>query len=143
MKNIDKKCVACGELLVPSQYARRVREDGTTFSEEDHLVCRNFPFCKLAEKEVDIKVTCERLFQRLVELEDSFKGGAIAPGTAINNMISSRDIDQVQKIEKHLIEMERLDDMPKANLLEIYTNEEIGSKAREVLRRRRVEGDFE
>ena len=50
MKNIDKKCCECGELLRSSQYASRVPQDGTVVGIDDRLVCRNFPFCKFAEK---------------------------------------------------------------------------------------------
>lgn len=141
MKNIDKKCSECGELLRSSQYASRVPQDGTVVRMDDHLVCRNFPFCKLAEKEVDKKVTCNRLFQRLIELRDGFKDVS-TPKKPIINIISSRDIDQLRNIETYLIERECLDEMPKDELFKIYTDDKLGPKAREVLRKRRIEGDL-
>ena len=53
MNNEKEKCEKCGELLKSSQYARLKREGETTEKEYENLVCRNYPECSLAEKEVD------------------------------------------------------------------------------------------
>ncbi len=52
MSNQDKKCEECGEVLQPSQYARLKREGEPSVKASDNLVCRNYPACKQAEKEV-------------------------------------------------------------------------------------------
>ena len=133
MSELNKKCGLCGETLLPSQYARR----------DDHLVCRNFPFCKMAEKEVDKKVACKRVFQRLVELKGRSKNGVIAPGKGVNVNLPFRDIDQLRIAENYLIEMGCLDELTKDELLKIYADEELGPKVREIFRRRRAEGDLD
>jgi hypothetical protein len=45
-------CDGCGAELKPSQYARRIQDDGTALNANDVLVCRNYPACSKAEKEV-------------------------------------------------------------------------------------------
>lgn len=46
-------CDSCGEPKKPSQYARAVNEDGAAKKATDVLVCRNYPNCEKAEKEVN------------------------------------------------------------------------------------------
>lgn len=48
-----KFCEECGAELKRSQYARRKLEDGTSVDVDDVLVCRNYPACSKAEKEVN------------------------------------------------------------------------------------------
>jgi len=42
----------CGEELKPSQFAREIREGEEPKRREEVLVCRNFPDCPKAEKEI-------------------------------------------------------------------------------------------
>lgn len=53
MEITNEKCKGCGEILKPSQYANLKREGEPAEKENEHLVCRNYPNCKVAEKEVD------------------------------------------------------------------------------------------
>mgnify|MGYP001608947151 CR=1 FL=1 len=55
MEKIRKTCEHCGAELKPSQYARRIKDDGTAAKASENLVCRNFPNCPKAEKEVNGK----------------------------------------------------------------------------------------
>jgi hypothetical protein len=48
----NKKCEKCGETLKPSQYASLKKEGEPAVKAEDNLVCRNFPDCSKAEKEI-------------------------------------------------------------------------------------------
>lgn len=50
-KNVEC-CEECGEPLKTSQYARVKREGEQASKTTDNLVCRNFPDCPKAEKEV-------------------------------------------------------------------------------------------
>lgn len=52
MNNQDKKCEKCGELLKPTQYATLKRECNLAVEINEDLVCRNYPACKNAEKEI-------------------------------------------------------------------------------------------
>ncbi len=52
MSNQNKKCEECGEPLKPSQYANLKREGEPAIRAEENLVCRNYPACKKAEKEI-------------------------------------------------------------------------------------------
>jgi hypothetical protein len=52
MNNSTEKCDTCGELLKPSQYARLKKEGQPASNVNDHLVCRNYPACEKAEKEI-------------------------------------------------------------------------------------------
>jgi hypothetical protein len=47
-----KKCEACGGPLKPSQYARLKREGEPAEKAFENLVCRNYPACPKAEKEI-------------------------------------------------------------------------------------------
>lgn len=51
MKKETKICEACEVELKPSQYARKIQDDGTVLNANDVLVCRNYPACSKAEKE--------------------------------------------------------------------------------------------
>ncbi len=53
MTNESKKCEKCGELLKPSQFASLKREGEPAEKEYENLVCRNYPKCPNAEKEVN------------------------------------------------------------------------------------------
>ncbi len=56
MATLDKdieKCETCGEPLKPSQYARLKREGEPAKKATENLVCRNYPACSNAEKEVE------------------------------------------------------------------------------------------
>ncbi len=55
MVKITKNCKYCGAELKPSQYARRIKDDGTAVKASENLVCRNYPNCAKAEKEVRSK----------------------------------------------------------------------------------------
>lgn len=55
MVNSIKKCEECGEVLRESQYARKVKDDGVIIGANEELVCRNYPSCSKAEKEVNGK----------------------------------------------------------------------------------------
>jgi len=50
-KNIEK-CEVCGEPLKPSQYAKLKREGEPAEKASENLVCRNYPACPKAEKEI-------------------------------------------------------------------------------------------
>jgi len=50
-ENIEK-CEACGEPLKPSQYAKLKREGEPAEKASGNLVCRNYPACSRAEKEI-------------------------------------------------------------------------------------------
>jgi len=52
MNNTNKKCDSCGELLKSSQYARLKKEGEQSKKDAEVLVCRNYPTCNKAEKEV-------------------------------------------------------------------------------------------
>lgn len=52
MSSQNKKCDECGELLGPSQYAKLKREGEPAVKMDEDLVCRNYPACKKAEKEI-------------------------------------------------------------------------------------------
>lgn len=52
MNNQNKRCDECGELLQLSQYLSLKREGEPAAKMDEHLVCRNYPSCKKAEKEV-------------------------------------------------------------------------------------------
>ncbi len=54
MKKTVKKCEKCGVELKPSQYARKLKKDGTALKEADSLICRNYPECVKAEKDCEI-----------------------------------------------------------------------------------------
>lgn len=47
-----KKCNKCGQTLKYSQYASLKLEDQPTVKIEGNLVCRNYPECNVAEKEI-------------------------------------------------------------------------------------------
>ena len=49
---MNRKCETCGVELKPTQYARKVKLDGTHVKASEVLVCRNYPDCPKAEKEV-------------------------------------------------------------------------------------------
>lgn len=53
MEIIIKKCNKCGEILKSSQYAKLKRDGEPAEKENENLVCRNYPNCDIAEKEVD------------------------------------------------------------------------------------------
>jgi hypothetical protein len=53
MNDLIQKCVKCGELLKPSQYARKKPEGQPAVKSDETLVCRNYPKCSLAEKEIN------------------------------------------------------------------------------------------
>lgn len=48
----DKNCENCEESLKPSQYAVKKEEGEPAVKEDDDLVCRNYPACEKAEKEI-------------------------------------------------------------------------------------------
>ena len=48
----QEKCEECGEFLKPSQYARLKRPGEPSEKENENLVCRNYPKCSQAEKEI-------------------------------------------------------------------------------------------
>jgi hypothetical protein len=52
VSNLNQKCEDCGEDLKPSQYASRKNEGNLTIKDNEDLVCRNYPDCEKAEKEV-------------------------------------------------------------------------------------------
>jgi len=52
MDDLAKKCEECDEPLRSSQYARLKREGEPASDARDNLVCRNYPDCKKAEKEI-------------------------------------------------------------------------------------------
>jgi len=52
MENSIKKCDVCGEELKPSQFAKEIREGEEPKRRGEVLVCRNFPDCPKAEKEI-------------------------------------------------------------------------------------------
>ncbi len=49
---MNRKCETCGVELKPSQYARLKREGEPATKADEDLVCRNYPDCPKAEKEV-------------------------------------------------------------------------------------------
>lgn len=52
MNNTEKICPECGIPLRPSQYARKKLEGQPAAKADETLVCRNYPDCPKAEKEV-------------------------------------------------------------------------------------------
>lgn len=48
-----KRCAVCGEPLKTSQYARLKREGEPAEKASENLVCRNYPACPKAEKEIE------------------------------------------------------------------------------------------
>lgn len=52
MNNQNKRCDECGVPLKPSQYASFKREGEPAVKMGEDLVCRNYPACKKAEKEI-------------------------------------------------------------------------------------------
>jgi len=52
MNDLSKKCDNCGEDLESSQYARVKKEGAPVVKAHENLVCRNYPACEEAEKEV-------------------------------------------------------------------------------------------
>ena len=52
MENKIKKCDECGQPLKPSQYSKLKREGEAAIKANENLVCRNYPICKKAEKEI-------------------------------------------------------------------------------------------
>lgn len=52
MNNQFKKCEECGEPLKLSQYARLKRQGEPALNADEDPVCRNYPACKKAEKEI-------------------------------------------------------------------------------------------
>ncbi len=51
--DLGQKCEECGEPLKPSQFAR-IKRDGQASEQVDNgLVCRNYPACPKAEKEIE------------------------------------------------------------------------------------------
>lgn len=50
--NMNRKCDKCGNNLEHSQYAKGLNPDGTPLKSHEGLVCRNYPKCPLAEKEI-------------------------------------------------------------------------------------------
>lgn len=55
MNEATNKCENCGEELKSSQYARLKREGESSAKADEDLVCRNYPTCPKAEKEVSGK----------------------------------------------------------------------------------------
>lgn len=55
MNDQIKKCEECGESLKPSQFAREKKEGEPAEKWSENLVCRNFPNCPRAEKEIEKK----------------------------------------------------------------------------------------
>lgn len=53
MEDQNKRCEECGELLRPSQFARIQREGEPAVKIDENLVCRNYPTCSKAEKEIN------------------------------------------------------------------------------------------
>ncbi len=51
MEKEIKPCEVCGTELKPSQYARRIQDNGTVLNANDVLVCRNYPACPNSEME--------------------------------------------------------------------------------------------
>ena len=51
MKN--EKCSECGESLKLSRYAKLKRAGEPAEKEYENLVCRNYPKCILAEKQIN------------------------------------------------------------------------------------------
>ena len=51
MNNQDSKCV-CGKFLQYSQFADNKGEAESAVNADEDLVCRNYPECEKAEKEV-------------------------------------------------------------------------------------------
>ena len=52
MEKIEKRCSECGKPLRPSQFARIKLEGKPTIKTDESLVCRNYPDCSKAEKEI-------------------------------------------------------------------------------------------
>ena len=52
MNKENKICDECGEFLKPSQYAKLKREGEPAVKADENLVCRNYPACTKAEKEI-------------------------------------------------------------------------------------------
>lgn len=52
MNDLSKKCENCGEDLKPSQFARVKKEGEPAVKTHENLVCRNYPACEKAEKDV-------------------------------------------------------------------------------------------
>ncbi len=52
MNDQNQKCESCGKTLEPSQYATIKQEGEPAAKAAEKLVCRNYPDCPKAEKEV-------------------------------------------------------------------------------------------
>ena len=52
MTNKNKRCSECGKPLRPSQYLKLKKEGEAAVKTDENLVCRNYPACKKAEKEI-------------------------------------------------------------------------------------------
>lgn len=50
---MEKKCGECGQILKPSQHARLKQEGQPANRSKENLVCRNYPNCPMAEKEIE------------------------------------------------------------------------------------------
>lgn len=82
--------------------------------------------------------TCKNLYQKYLELRSKMRtAGRIIPDGKMN-MISSRDIDELDKIANELNNC--LEFFSNEELRLLYTDEDIGLKARKIVRERRNEG---
>ena len=56
MNTLNNTCKECGVEKKPSQYARRKLDGEPAQKWSENLVCRNYPSCPKAEKEVPKKL---------------------------------------------------------------------------------------
>ncbi|MBI2025086.1 MAG: hypothetical protein HYT03_03320 [Candidatus Harrisonbacteria bacterium] len=80
---------------------------------------------------------CKSLFKKYLELEAKIRSGVqiIKPGQPYKTIIDSRDIDESNRIRNTLKVC--LEFLSNEELFEIYTDEVLGPKVREILKERR------
>lgn len=85
------------------------------------------------------KETCKNLLQKYLGLEEKIRSGVnvIKPGQSYSTLVDSRDIDESNNLKEKLKDC--LDFLSNEELHLLYKDEDIGSKAREIVRERRNE----
>ncbi len=83
------------------------------------------------------KETCTQLFQKYLDVENKIRSGVqiIKPGQPYKITISSRDFDLSRELRNKLTG--HLELLPTEDLFKIYTDQSLGTEAREIIRNRR------